>query len=574
MCSEWWRNDSRKVVIAMRNLLRTLLFLSFVLPAYAQAPNVSLQVRAILVDKDLNQKPVPRLSMVITPDSQAGAPTKLMTDFDGRTRTELAPGKYKLVTSPALEFQGKRLTWKLDIDMSGTEKTVVLSNDNAEVTEAATAAGAVASPDLSTLFKKYQNSVATVWSEFGHGTGFLVDSSGLFVTNQHVVGSSEYLAVQFDPQRKVAATLLASDPQKDIAVVWANLAAFPEAVLAPVSTTERDRLPAVEGQSVFTIGSPFDQQKLLTTGIVSKVDAHTIMSNININPGNSGGPLFNMAGDVLGVTTFNEQSRSGPGISGIVRIEDVLPLLEQARGKSKSGTVPAATLLPVEPKDPFPSDALKVVLKQEKFDNHPYEFVAADYNIVINTPPRELWNHEEERIKAQKAQEKRNKKRGVSQQATTASEDSVKDWSKVKPVIEIMVLPKVKEGFWAGMNRSMAAQQGILLPAKLRFKTDFYKMRLLCGEKEIQPIHPGKFPFGGFRSGSVNFTDTAFLGSYTYLPESIAPTCGKMSLEIYAGKNSQIPTLRPFDDATIQRVWADFEPYRNTRAGRSPEHKD
>jgi len=48
-----------------------------------------------------------------------------------------------------------------------------------------------------------------------------------------------------------------------------------------------------------------------------------------------------------------------------------------------------------------------------------------------------------------------------------------------------------------------------------------------------------------------------------------------MSLEIYAGKNSQIPTLRSFDDATIQRVWTDFEPYRNTHTGLSPaEHKN
>src|SRR5262245_36176928 len=50
--------------------------------------------------------------------------------------------------------------------------------------------------ELSTSFQKLQNAVVTVWSEFGHGTGFFVDDKGLVLTNQHVVGPSEYLAVQ------------------------------------------------------------------------------------------------------------------------------------------------------------------------------------------------------------------------------------------------------------------------------------------------------------------------------------------------------------------------------------------
>ena len=160
--------------------------------------------------------------------------------------------------------------------------------------------------ELTTQFKRLQNSVVTVWSEFGHGTGFIVDSAGLVLTNQHVVGPSEYIAVQFDEQRKLAAVLLAADPEKDIAVLRTNLSEVAEAVVAPIAQSNSSEPLVVEGERVFTIGSPLHQTKILTTGIVSKLEAHAILSDININHGNSGGPLFNSVGSVVGITTFHD----------------------------------------------------------------------------------------------------------------------------------------------------------------------------------------------------------------------------------------------------------------------------
>src|SRR5262249_32426533 len=63
--------------------------------------------------------------------------------------------------------------------------------------------------DLTSDFKRLQTSVVTVWSEFGYGTGFIFDRRGLILTNQHIVGASRYIAVQFDARRKVAARVLA-----------------------------------------------------------------------------------------------------------------------------------------------------------------------------------------------------------------------------------------------------------------------------------------------------------------------------------------------------------------------------
>src|SRR5262245_7269656 len=109
--------------------------------------------------------------------------------------------------------------------------------------------------DLTESFQRLQSSVVTVWSEIGHGTGFIIDKDGLVITNQHVVGPSEYIAVQFDPTLKIPATLLAASAEKDIAVLWVNLNALPDSTVAPIATTTQGSDPAVvEGERVLTVG--------------------------------------------------------------------------------------------------------------------------------------------------------------------------------------------------------------------------------------------------------------------------------------------------------------------------------
>src|SRR6266436_5689373 len=168
----------------------------------AQPNLVKVRVRVILVDQDLNQKPV-RCT----------------------------------VSSPkAAELGSRRFSWNIQVALSGPEQNIDLTNDNAKVEETAAPASSAkaATNDLTEQFKRLKNTVVTVRSESGHGTGFFVDGKGFILTNQHVVGNSEYLAVQFDRTHKVVAKLIAADLQKDVALLSVNIAALPNASPAPL----------------------------------------------------------------------------------------------------------------------------------------------------------------------------------------------------------------------------------------------------------------------------------------------------------------------------------------------------
>ncbi len=552
----------------MTRRLSTALFCSLAIFATAaRADSVKVKIRVILVDKDLNQKPVPFLNLQLKNIAGAKPAVELKTGLDGTAETQLPEGRYMLSTPKAAELGNKRFTWKLEVALAGAEKKIDLTNDNAKVEEIAAAApSAAAAPELTEQFKLLKNSVVTVLSESGHGTGFFVDARGLILTNSHVVEHSEYLAVQFDPEHKVAARLLASDSQKDVALLWAKTSSFPAAVAAPLAQAEAGKSAVQEGERVFTIGSPLTLDKILTTGVVSKVEPHTIMSDININPGNSGGPLFNSAGKVIGLTTFGNRGSSGPGVSGIVRIEEALPMLEQNRGKL-AGVPPSDTLLPVAPAKPYPIEGLKAVLQAEKYDASPYHFNAGDFEVGISTPPSDFREDEEKRLKAERERQKRNKKQGHAADSSSTVE-TPRNWEAEagahKAIIRILVFPKAKEGFWSGMGRSMAPYS----PAKVKFKTDFYKMRLLCGEKEIEPIHPGKIPLVmAVQNSAVSFNDSALAGIYTYGPDALSPSCGQVRLEIFPAKDLTQPVVKILEPKTIERVWGDFEAFRKAQTG-------
>jgi Trypsin-like peptidase domain len=547
---------------------------AFAIPA--QQSSVKVRIRIVLVDKELNQKPVPFVVVSL----KSGVKTaEVKTGLDGTAETFLPRGKYTVTTPKAVELAGRRFSWNLQVALSGSggEQNLDLTNDNARTEEISVMALPASSTnengDLTEQFKRLKNSVVTVRSELGHGTGFIVDNKGLVLTNEHVVGNSDYLAVQFDREHKVVARLIAADAEKDVALLWVNTSAFPSAIPAPLAHASKGTGPVQEGERVFTIGSPLSLEKIITTGIVSKVQEHIIISDININPGNSGGPLFNSSGQVVGLTTFGSRADGGPGISGIVRIEEALALLQLNRAKA-TGVPPPAALLPVEPVTPYPVEGLKQALIAEKFDSRAYYLSAGDFNIALSTPPLDYREQEEERLQAERAQKKRNKKNQDAQASENDSE-APKQWlmdAGAHPaIVGIYVQAKAKEGVGAGFGRAFLTPNA---PAKLKFKADFQKMQLFCGATEVQPIHPGRVPVSvSVHNRAVKMEDATFKGIYLYPPDAISPQCGQAKLVIYSAKGDE-PTIKVFDAKTVQAVWADFDAFRRAAEERTSKDND
>jgi S1-C subfamily serine protease len=555
-----------------RNTLPILIALCLAIGVAAQAELVKLEVQAVLIGKDLNLKPVPKLTLVLRRINE-GEGIEIKTGFDGLAEAELPPGRYQLSTPQPVEFQGNSYSWDLEFSISDAEYKLELSNDNATVSAIAPKPKSRAVDNMAELFNQLQDSVVTVWSEFGHGTGFFVDERGLILTNQHVVGPSEFITVQFDPKRKVRAALLASSPERDIAVLWAHPDAFSQAIVAPVANINIDENepPVVVGERVFTIGSPLSQRKIMTTGIVSGIEEKVLISDININPGNSGGPLFNSLGEVVGLTTFGEQARAGPGISGIVRIEEAFSLLEEAVQKMADIESPSPEPLLVEPSEAFPLDAIKEAVAQERFKTKLYFFGKAKFEVAILTPPLVYYLREGAALEAIRHKEKRTKKKQKAIKGTMKPLDELRGWAEYvghyQPVIKIRARPQLRETFWSAFARGLNRGYG---RAKLRFRTDFYRMRLMCGEAEVEPIHPGKIAHVISENNQfINAVDATYEGIYVYLPSAISPECGTVQLELYSEKEPNKAHIKVLSPETVQRIWADFEPYREMLAENS-----
>ena len=137
------------------------------------------------------------------------------------------------------------------------------------------------------------------------GSGFVIDASGIIVTNNHVIADADEITVNFADGTKLEAELVGKDPKVDIAILRVK----PEKPLKAVKFG--DSTKSRIGDWVMAIGNPLGLSGTVTLGIVSAINRDInsgpydsfIQTDAAINRGNSGGPLFNMAGEVIGINT-------------------------------------------------------------------------------------------------------------------------------------------------------------------------------------------------------------------------------------------------------------------------------
>jgi serine protease Do len=170
----------------------------------------------------------------------------------------------------------------------------------------------------------------------GLGSGFIISSDGEIITNNHVVKGATAIKVTLDDGREYSAHVIGTDPMTDVALIKLDKASG-----LPVATLgDKDKLRV--GDAVVAVGNPFGLGGTVTSGIVSALgrDIHSgpydnfIQTDAAINKGNSGGPLFNAAGDVVGMNTAIYSPTGGSvGIGFSVPAKTIADVVAQLRDK-------------------------------------------------------------------------------------------------------------------------------------------------------------------------------------------------------------------------------------------------
>ena len=185
-------------------------------------------------------------------------------------------------------------------------------------------------------------------TQTAQGSGFVYDTAGHVITNEHVVDGATSISVRFAGGATYKATVVGKDPSTDLAVVKIDA---PSSLLHPLTLGDSSALQV--GDGVVAIGSPFGLEETVTSGIVSALHREitspnhfaiedAIQTDAAINHGNSGGPLLNLQGQVIGVNAQIQSEGGGNDGVGFAVPSDTVKTI--VRKLLASGTVEHAYL--------------------------------------------------------------------------------------------------------------------------------------------------------------------------------------------------------------------------------------
>lgn len=210
------------------------------------------------------------------------------------------------------------------------------------------------------------------------GSGVIIDSSGVILTNNHVVAGADEVTVQLADGREFVATDIKTDPRSDVAVIKIDAEG-----LTPAAIGNSDK--AQVGDWVLAIGSPFGLDATVTAGIVSAKHRGPnineregfIQTDAAINPGNSGGPLVNLYGQVIGINTaISSRGGGNDGVGFAIPINMAMWVADQLM---ETGAVQRSYLgVGIQPMTDALADQFGVEPRQGTLVNRVFEDTPAD----------------------------------------------------------------------------------------------------------------------------------------------------------------------------------------------------
>jgi hypothetical protein len=211
----------------------------------------------------------------------------------------------------------------------------------------------------------------------------------------------------------------------------------------------------------------------------------------------------------------------------IAPVGEVCEVITSAEKAKLTTPAPVATRLPVEPEPPISAEVLDAEVKRRAGNLKPYVMASADFDIAFLTPVM------------------------IKGATTMEFGELAKYFAEAPAVLAVRVTPKMAESFWTKVARGAAYTQGAALPAFKHFKPGFARMRALCGNDEVTPVHPF------ILERRVSETDGTHEGLYVFDPGALAH-CTSVKLVLFSEKGPEKPDTLTVDPKVIERISQDF----------------
>ncbi len=213
--------------------------------------------------------------------------------------------------------------------------TLPATNSTTSVTSTIITPGASSDPALPSfveVVEKARPSVVVIETDIGVGSGWIIDSDGIIVTNFHVIEGATDINVILNDGSFFTAESIRSDSLTDIAIVYIDAQNLPAADISDCCNLK-------VGQPVAAIGNALGEGISMKGGWISRLEVTIsvgdktlyglIETDAAINEGNSGGPLVNMAGEVIGITSVKLIDVAVEGVGYAIRMDTALPIINE-----------------------------------------------------------------------------------------------------------------------------------------------------------------------------------------------------------------------------------------------------
>jgi S1-C subfamily serine protease len=526
--------------------------------ASGQAQGV-LRIHITVPGADGRPAPVAHHRLLISDNPATAPPHEVVTSRDGAAVVRLPPGNYTVESDKPMVAGGKAYSWWKMLDVpAGGEIALELTAADAMVEtpdDAVTAPGTDADEGTAVL-AKWQGAVVQLWMPTRHASGFLVDARGLVATSQRVVDAVTNAGVQFSPSLKVAGTVVAAEPGRDVAILRVDPSAVESITPLPLGCGSAAGAQPQKGQKVFAIDTPLMMPKVASPGVLGRIGPHSLETNLDLESATAGGPAFAADGTLLGLTSIVDGSDDRRPYYRVIRTGDICAVLASAGNAMAGVPAPPGTRLPVEPVQGFAPDVLEAAASRHAGGPTPFQ-TSATFEVALITPVRIYAARNRIRPKSLPSRTMRNQS---ADPEAVQREEGLFEFGRwagyfagYPPVLAVRVTPRFKEGFWTMIARGAASTQGVSLPPMKRVTAGFSRLQAFCGQTEVLPIQPFVL------EREVPPAATTTEGLYVFDAKALGPACGRVKLVLYSEKSPGQGETLVLHEQVLRPAWRDFE---------------